>query len=458
MTADNRLPLAPCDGSALDAGDPLLTTLLADQRSRWLRGERRPAEDYLAQQPELMRHAEVALDVIVHEILLRVEQGEAPDLGEYQNRFPHLAEQLRIQFEVEQYLHASASSESVGSQNETTTGPYISVAPSVSGAPAIPGFEILEELGRGGMGVVYKARQIRLNRIVALKMILSGSQAGAEEHMRFLVEAEVIASIHHPGIVGVHEFGTQDGAPWFALEYCPGGTLAVKLNGTPLPPTEAAEVVEKIARAVQAVHDRGVVHRDLKPANILLVSGGVVSVRQLNANTPRDLETICLKSLEKDPQKRYPSAAALADDVRRFLNHEPIRARPASVWERLAKWARRERAKAALVAVSLLTFLIVIGGVIAGLSVSARFYREELRTARAHDDARRSCMQCLVTAQEYVDTARYVEAEKELEFAVKLLDGQAGLDAEDLRSEIRRRRAFVTQKLNELAKRGRCEE
>ena len=134
-----------------------------------------------------------------------------------------------------------------------------------------PGYEILGELGRGGMGVVYKARQVQLNRIVALKMILSGSYAGDAERQRFLVEAEVIAAIQHPGIVGVHEFGTHEGSPWFALEYCPGGALSVKLKNTLLPAREAAAVVEQLARAVQAVHEKGILHRDLKPGNILLL-------------------------------------------------------------------------------------------------------------------------------------------------------------------------------------------
>ena len=113
--------------------------------------------------------------------------------------------------------------------------------------PAVPGFDIEGELGRGGWGVVYRARQKHLNRTVALKMILAGGHAGAEEHKRFLVEAEVIASLQHPGIVQVYEFGTHQGLPWFALEYCANGSLANKLGGTPLPPREAATVVEQIA-------------------------------------------------------------------------------------------------------------------------------------------------------------------------------------------------------------------
>src|SRR5205807_3955584 len=132
-----------------------------------------------------------------------------------------------------------------------------------------PGYEIVAELGRGGMGVVYKARQVRLNRVVALKMVLSGGHAAPEEHVRFLAEAEAIAAVEHPGIVAVHDFGTHDGLPFFSLELCPGGSLADKLAGNPLPPRQAAQIVERVARAVQAAHERGIVHRDLKPANVL---------------------------------------------------------------------------------------------------------------------------------------------------------------------------------------------
>ena len=153
-------------------------------------------------------------------------------------------------------------------QLETPAAPP-APAPSLSSS-AIAGYELLEELGRGGMGVVYKARQVHLNRIVALKMILAGSRAGPDERQRFLAEAETIASVEHPGVVKIFDFGDHDGSPWFALEYCAGGSLVGKLKGMTLPPGEAAAVVEQIARAVQAAHDKGVLHRDLKPANVLL--------------------------------------------------------------------------------------------------------------------------------------------------------------------------------------------
>jgi serine/threonine protein kinase len=134
----------------------------------------------------------------------------------------------------------------------------------------VPGYEILEELGRGGMGVVYKARHLKLNRVVALKMILSGGHAGEAERGRFLTEAQSIARLQHPNVVQVFEVGECEGRPFFSMEFCAGGSLEKRLAGTPLPPREAAGLVATLARAMQAAHGHGIVHRDLKPANVLL--------------------------------------------------------------------------------------------------------------------------------------------------------------------------------------------
>ena len=144
----------------------------------------------------------------------------------------------------------------------------------VGGTAAVPGYEIMDVLGRGGMGVVYQARHIKLDRVVALKMILAGGHAGEADLARFKTEAESVARLQHPHIVQIFEVGEHGGLPFFSLEYCPGGSLDKKLNGTPLPPKEAATLVEKLARAVQAAHDKGVIHRDLKPANVLLAENG----------------------------------------------------------------------------------------------------------------------------------------------------------------------------------------
>jgi len=138
----------------------------------------------------------------------------------------------------------------------------------------IAGYRVLGELGRGGMGVVYKARQDRLKRDVALKMVLSGSHASAEHLMRFLAEAEAVAAPQHPNIVQIFELGTHDGLPFFSLELVEGGTLAQRVREQPLPAAEAASMVERIARGVACAHGRGIIHRDLKPDNVLLTPTG----------------------------------------------------------------------------------------------------------------------------------------------------------------------------------------
>jgi eukaryotic-like serine/threonine-protein kinase len=310
----------------------------------------------------------------------------------------------------------------------------------------VPGYEILGELGRGGMGVVYKARHLRLNRLVALKMILSGSHAGVTELRRFRNEAEAVARTQHPNLVQIYEIGEHEGRPFFALEFVDGRTLAAVMGGQPQPPRFAAQMVEQLARAAHAAHQAGIVHRDLKPGNVLLTAAGVpkitdfglakrldgsgvqtatgdvlgtpvymapeqaagrvreigpqtdvyalgvilyemltgrppflsavsvdivrqvisdepVSPSRLQRGLPRDLVTVCLKCLEKDPKKRYPSAEALADDLHHFLEGEPITARPASRVQRAIKWARRRPALAALLAVSVLaTLALLLGG------------------------------------------------------------------------------------------------
>jgi WD40 repeat protein/tRNA A-37 threonylcarbamoyl transferase component Bud32 len=142
------------------------------------------------------------------------------------------------------------------------------------GGPEVPGYEVLGVLGRGGMGVVYKARQARLNRLVALKMILAGAHAGEQELARFRTEAEAVARLQHPNVVQIHEVGEHQGLPFFSLEFCPGGSLDRKVRGTPQPPREAARLAELLARAMDAAHRAGIIHRDLKPANVLLAADG----------------------------------------------------------------------------------------------------------------------------------------------------------------------------------------
>ncbi len=152
--------------------------------------------------------------------------------------------------------------------------PTATASSSEGPLPQVAGYEVFGELGRGGMGAVYRARHVQLDRVVALKMILAGGHAGEDEKRRFLNEAAAIARVRHPGIVEVYDYGTHEGLPYLSLEYCEGGSLAERLAGTPLPAREAAALTEQLARAMQAAHDAGVVHRDLKPSNVLLASAG----------------------------------------------------------------------------------------------------------------------------------------------------------------------------------------
>jgi WD40 repeat protein/tetratricopeptide (TPR) repeat protein len=311
-------------------------------------------------------------------------------------------------------------------------------------SPVVPGYDLLLELGRGGMGVVYRARHLALKRVVALKMILAGSGAAAEELARFRAEAEAVARLQHPNIVQIYEVSEYNGRPYCALEFVDGGSLADKLAHTPQAARYAAAVVQALARAVHHAHECGIVHRDLKPANVLLTRQGTpkvtdfglvkrldddsgrtrsgaimgtpsymapeqaagrtreigplvdvyalgailyemltgrppfqgssvydtleqvrtqepVAPRQLNPAAPRDLETICLKCLQKEPAKRYAGADAMADDLRRFLGGEPIQARPVGAGERLWRWCRRKPALAALAGVSIAAVLVLAG-------------------------------------------------------------------------------------------------
>ncbi len=307
--------------------------------------------------------------------------------------------------------------------------------------PLVPGYEILSVLGRGGMGVVYQARHLKLNRVVALKMILGGAHAGASELARFRTEAEAVARLQHPNIVQIHEIGEHAGLPFFSLEYCGGGNLAMKIQGTPMQPAEAARLVQILAEAMHAAHEQNILHRDLKPANVLLTTGGIPKItdfglakklddagqthsgsvmgtpsymppeqaegnvktlgpgadvytlgailyelltgrppfkastpvdtlmqvlfeepvppRRLQSKLPRDLETICLKCLQKDPHKRYADASSLAEEVRRFRADEPILARPVSRLERAWRWCRRHPARVAAAALAVVVLVVV---------------------------------------------------------------------------------------------------
>jgi eukaryotic-like serine/threonine-protein kinase len=303
----------------------------------------------------------------------------------------------------------------------------------------IPGYHVLEEIGRGGMGVVYKARQSSLNRLVALKMLLPYKQAGEADLARLRAEAKAIAALRHPNIIQIYEIGEHHGRPFLALEYCAGGNLDRKINGTPLSNEEAATLVQTMARAIDAAHRVGVVHRDLKPANVLLTEdegqikitdfglakrvgseadtrtgqilgtpsfmapeqaagqskrvtvatdiyalGGILyetltgrppfrgatafdtisqvleqdpaPPRLLNPRVDIDLETICLKCLEKDPARRYATALDLADDLQRYLARESISARSVNLLDRLGRTLGRSRLGAEFFTWSIVVF------------------------------------------------------------------------------------------------------
>jgi eukaryotic-like serine/threonine-protein kinase len=162
----------------------------------------------------------------------------------------------------------------------TADSPTLAAAqlPPPGERPSVPGYEVVEELGRGGMGVVYKARQVSLNRFVALKMILAGGHAGPDHLARFQREGQAVARLQHPGIVQVYEVGSHEGRSYLALEYVGGGTLAQRTAGRPLPARESAQLVEALARAVHYAHQKGVVHRDLKPGNVLLTEDGQTKI------------------------------------------------------------------------------------------------------------------------------------------------------------------------------------
>jgi serine/threonine protein kinase len=422
------------------------------------------------------------LELVLAEYARRADDGIAQDREAFVAEF---VEKLRACLAASDQLDDVATGDASPSkafQNTPTLVPLDvdrSTAPSViaddnpsthlprdAGVLSFGDYELLEEIARGGMGVVYKARQLRPNRIVALKMILAGQLASPTDVKRFHAEAEAAANLDHPGIVPVFEVGVRDGQHYFSMGYVEGQSLAEKLSQGPLPPREAAEILLRVAEAVEYAHRHGVIHRDLKPANILLQKSDVrtreqgagsaakpsasnpqsairnpqlslnpkvtdfglarriegdsqltgsgqilgtpsfmppeqaaakqdqigpmcdvysmgailyamvtgrppfqsaspmetllevlerepVAPRLLNAKLPRDLNTICLKCLRKEPSKRYHSAAALADDLGRWLENKPIVARPVGRGERIWLWCKRRPAVAALSAAML---------------------------------------------------------------------------------------------------------
>jgi serine/threonine-protein kinase len=380
--------------------------------------------------------------------------------------------------------------------------------PAGTALPQIPGYQVEVLLGRGGMGIVYKARQLRLNRFVALKMLLAGAYARSDERERFSREAEAVAGLRHTNIIQIHDVGEHEGLPYFTMEYVEGGSLAQEFLGTPQPAQQACALVTALADAVHVAHQAGIVHRDLKPANILLTADGTAKIadfglarhfdggpaltlsgarvgtpsymapeqaagkahaigpaadiyalgallyeamtgrppfraetaaeterqviveepvppKRLNSKVPRDLETICLKCLHKDPQRRYSSAAALADDLRRFRDSRPIQARPVSRAGRFWRWVRRKPVEAALVVTGLLTVGLASGG---GLWLERE--RAEKRSVQARQEGRASqaAEAALEKAADLQKQGRWSEARTALDGAQGLVADAASID------------------------------
>ncbi|MFO0844465.1 MAG: serine/threonine-protein kinase [Gemmataceae bacterium] len=436
-----------------------LRALCGDQSLRWEGGRPVAVDRYLEAFPEVAADPREAMPLIVGEWLHRFDRGDLPRLSDYQRRFPHLADELARQFDLYLTLARSRATQAPGSGATPV---------DVAEPPAFAGYELLGELGRGGMGVVYKARQKSLDRLVAIKVVLHGVGARPEQLVRFRQEAELLARLTHPNVVQVFEAGAHAGHGYLVMEFIDGPSLAQHVGGQPQPPASAARLVESLARAVDHANRQGVIHRDIKPSNVLLTSAGVPkltdfglakslqagdngmtatgdvlgtpaymapeqargqarqvgpatdvyglgatlyelltgrppfegatpldvllkvtsddpsSVRSARPEVPADLETVCLKCLHKDPDKRYATAEALAEDLHRFLAGRPIAARPAGVAEKTWRWARRHPGVAGLL---LAIFLSLSTGLAASTSLAVWALRSEEASERRREEA-----------------------------------------------------------------------
>ncbi len=490
VTSETSSPNKPAPGKQTPR--EVLREALSELEMRLRRGEAKSLERVLAVYPSLVSDKELVLEMVYTEYVVRQEMGHDMPLDEWIRRFPQWEQDLRELFQVHEYLSSAA----VGTQSsmEQPIGETFQDWRDLPAAASrtsnrLGKFELLEPIGRGGMGVVYRARQIGLDRIVALKTIRSLGEVHHDVLRRFRAEVDTVASLQHPNIVPIFDVGLDEGIPYFAMEYVPGGSLAALIRSHPLPPRAAAQLAKSLAKAVHYAHEQGVIHRDLKPANVLLapsaqpdavelivpadpatvgplkqlyqpkitdfglarrrhddsrgtlpgaalgtpsymapeqaVEGGAaagpaadvyslgailydmlvgrppflaaspletlervkhdepVSIRSVQPDTPRDLELICLKCLHKDPQRRYVTADALADDLNRFLTGRPILARSASLWERAVKWSRRHSALTGLIAT-------LIVGVLAVLSQWIRAERNRSLAEKQTDVARQA--------------------------------------------------------------------
>jgi serine/threonine-protein kinase len=440
--------------------------LLIDQYHRWQRGDVLPVESYLGKFPAVADDRELKLDLVFSELHNQTQAGaSASDISGFLARFPELEADLLRQLEVADWLEARSDSKRDGSdpsprppaarppldeRGDRNAAPVSDPStgadpPGPAPEPAPGSLEILERLGEGGMGVVYRARQSALDRVVALKMIKAEARTDPRQMARFRTEVQAVARLSHPNFVQIYEIGQREGRPYFLMEYVGGGSLERKLSSGPLPVRQAAQLVETLARAMQVAHDHGIVHRDLKPGNILLThdgqpkitdfglakmvssqdagvsrSGGIIGTPaymapeqtegggadpasdiyalgatlyemltgrppfrgatvygtllqvmhqqpvppgRLRTKLPRDLETICLKCLEKSSQRRYASCADLADDLHAYLSGEPIQARTVPAWERALREFRRKPAKALLTGLVAITAAGLLYGI-----------------------------------------------------------------------------------------------
>ena len=286
--------MARAEGSRGPAPDQALADLRAEQLARWLAGDHTQAEQYLEGCPAVGGDPELALVLVYGEYVLRCELGEVPSLAEYERRFPRYAGRLRLQDELHRAIDSAEALDCEPTEAPTGLSPARTRA--VEPWPVVPGYEVLGELGRGGMGVVYRAWQSGLGRLVALKMIAGDDGAGSLA--RFRAEAESVARLQHPNIVQIHEIGDKGDRPYFSMEYVEGGSLARVLDGTPWHPRTAARLAQKLAEAADYAHSRGVIHRDLKPANVLMAAGGV----------PKLTDFGLAKRLGVDPSQTIPGA------------------------------------------------------------------------------------------------------------------------------------------------------
>ena len=481
-------------------------------------------ERYLEEFPDLDDTQRLGR-LLQQEYFHRLDCGINSPLAEYCRRFPALVgneEEAAILLQQENSLvdqptltptDNQATLDTTGLDGSGTNEPTLAPRPvSLSGdgmqdeVRDVAGYRVIGELGRGGMGVVYKALDPKLNRIVALKMVLAGDHASQNERERFQREARAIAQLQHPNIVQIFEVGEENDLPFFVLEFIRGGSLDRQIDGRPRNPRQAADLVATLALTMQVAHQQGIVHRDLKPANVLMAPQRVPKItdfglaKQLEdsqANTatgdvigtpsymapeqaagepdkigpgadiyalgailytlvtgrppfqgetsfdtimqvieqepvrptvlqskiPRDLETICLKCLQKDPHRRYTTAQDLADDLRRFLDRRPILARPTGWVEHGIKWIRRKPTTATLVALLVLSPLIGWGFIVNQQTIQSQqeenqglgdlAKNEIARANKATADANRKTEQLQESTKELQQSVVQLNAEKE---------------------------------------------